>query len=277
VAADYEYDLISVNVEGGVAAAVITAPPMNVITSKLFQQLRDFCIRVDDDPEVRVVFFRSGDPDFFLAHFDVTAILAGLSGERPTRATGLNPFQKMCERIRASPKVTIAEIAGRVGGGGSEFCASCDMRFGARGRTFVNQMEVPLGILPGGGGTQRLPRLVGIGRALEIVLGASDLDADTAERWGYLNRALAPDQLSPFVSELACRIASFPTEAVSLAKKSILNAQTLPLFDALVQESAFFEEVGRQPSAQAAMRAFLELGGQTRQAELRIADLISDL
>ena len=108
------------------------------------------------------------------------------------------------------PKATIAEINGRVGGGGSELASSCDMRFGAIGRTIVNQMEVPLGIIPGGTGTQRLPRLVGRGRAMEIILGGVDIDAVTAERWGYLNRALPPDELRPFVDSLAHRIARFP-------------------------------------------------------------------
>ena len=107
----------------------------------------------------------------------------------------------------------MAKIAGRVGGGGAELSASLDMRFGAIGRTVVNQMEVALGILPGGTGTQRLPRLVGRGRALEMVLGCDDVDAVTAERWGYLNRALPPDELDPFVDRLARRIASFPSEA----------------------------------------------------------------
>ncbi len=112
-----------------------------------------------------------------------------------------------------------------MGGGGSELAASCDMRFGAIGRTIVNQMEVPLGILPGGTGTQRLPRLVGPGRAMEIILGGVDIDAVTAERWGYLNRALPPDELRPFVDALARRIAAFPAHAIALAKESVLNAE----------------------------------------------------
>ena len=124
----------------------------------------------------------------------------------------------MCERVRTMDKVTIAQIEGRVGGGGSEFAASMDMRFGVIGKTVVNQMEVPLGILPGGTGTQRLPRLVGRGRAMEIVLGADDLDAETAERWGYLNRIYAAGDIDAKVASLAERIASFPVAAVRLAR-----------------------------------------------------------
>ena len=111
---------------------------------------------------------------------------------------------------------TIVKVAGRVGGGGAELAASCDMRFGVLGRTMVNQMEVPIGILPGGSGTQRLPRLVGRGRAMEFVLGGIDVDADTVERWGWLNRAFATrSELDTYVDDLARRIASFPPDAVS--------------------------------------------------------------
>jgi enoyl-CoA hydratase/carnithine racemase len=180
----YDYELVHVDVEGGVAVATIDAPPMNVMTVALYLQLADLCAEVESDEAARVVVFRSADPDFFIAHFDVSAILQFPTDQPPVRAQQLNPFHTMCERVRTMPKATIAEINGRVGGGGSEFALSCDMRFGATGRTVVNQMEVPLGILPGGTGTQRLPRLVGRGRALEIILGGVDLDAETAERWG---------------------------------------------------------------------------------------------
>ena len=175
------------------------------------------------------------------------------------------------------PKATIAEINGRVGGGGSELASSCDMRFGAIGRTVVNQMEVPLGILPGGTGTQRLPRLVGRGRAMEIILGGVDIDAVTAERWGYLNRALPPGELTPFVDALARRIAGFPANAIALAKESVLNAERLPLSEGLAEEALLFQRTLRDPEAQAAMRRFLELGGQTRDPELRMGDLVTEI
>ena len=178
----------------------------------------------------------------------------------------------MCERFRTMDKVTIAQIEGRVGGGGSELAASFDMRFGVRGKTCINQMEVPLGILPGGTGTQRLPRLVGRGRAMEIILGGEDLDAETAERWGYLNRIFDADAIGPFVDALAQRIASFPMEAVRLAKESV-NAAEKPLNEGLVEEAYLFQRLLRAPSAQNAMRRFLEIGGQTREGELQVGEL----
>ena len=185
----------------------------------------------------------------------------------------LNEYHAMCERFRTMDKVTIAQIEGRVGGGGSELVSSFDMRFGVRGKTKINQMEVPLGILPGGTGTQRLPRLVGRGRAIEIILGADDLDAETAERWGYLNRIFAPNDIGPFVGALARRIATFPVEAVRLAKESINNAEK-PLSEGLPDEAFLFQRTLRTDGAQRNMRRFLEMGGQTREGELKVGELM---
>jgi len=274
---DYRNELVKVAVEDGVAVATIDAPPINVMTIALYLELAQTVATLATDPDARVVVFRSADPDFFIAHFDVSAILQFPTDGEPVRDDNPNPFHVMCETVRTMSKATIAEINGRVGGGGSEFSASCDMRFGAAGKTVVNQMEVPLGILPGGTGTQRLPRLVGRGRALEIILGSVDIDADTAERWGYLNRALPPEELRPFVDALARRIAAFPPNAVALAKQSVLNAETMPLHDGLVEEAYLFQATLRDPRAQAAMGRFLTLGGQTREPELRMGDLVTEL
>jgi enoyl-CoA hydratase/carnithine racemase len=182
----------------------------------------------------------------------------------------------MCERFRTMDKVTIAQIEGRVGGGGSELAMSFDMRFGVLGKTVVNQMEAPLGILPGGTGTQRMPRLIGRHRAIEVILGGVDLDAETAERWGYLNRALAADTIGPYVDALARRIASFPAPAVRLAKQAI-NSATKPLEEGLRDESFLFQCLLREESAQQNMKRFLEIGGQTREGELRVAELSAEV
>lgn len=275
---DYSsYDLLGVSVDEGVAVTAISAPPMNVMTLDLFRQLAKFGAQVAADDEVRVVVLRSADPDFFIAHFDVEAILEFPIDQEPQRELELRGFHRMCETYRTMPKVTIVEIAGRIGGGGNELAMSCDMRFGATGRTVINQMEVPLGILPGGTGTQRLPELVGRGRAMEIVLGGDDIDADTAERWGLLNRTLPPEELSAFVDSLAGRIASYPSKAVALAKKSVLNASAMPFAEARVEEAYMFQQTLRDPEAQARMRRFLEVGGQTRAGELNLMDTLSKI
>jgi enoyl-CoA hydratase/carnithine racemase len=231
-------------------------------------------IRVEHeaDDAVRALVLKSADPDFFLAHFDVDALIAMPVEGAAERDPELNDYHLMCERFRTMGKVTICQIEGRVGGGGSELALSCDMRFGVVDRTRICQMEVPLGILPGGTGTQRLPRLVGRSRALEIVLGGDDLDARTAEAWGYLNRALPADEIGPFVAALARRIASFPPEAVALAKQSI-DAAELPLHDGMVEEAWLFQRLLRTDGAQRNMRRFLEIGGQTRAGELEVGRL----
>src|SRR6185369_6152457 len=208
----------------------------------------------------------SANPDFFIAHADVT-LIQQLPRQVTTKPTRLGPFHAMVERFRTMPKATIGKIEGRARGGGSELLLSLDMRFAALGRAVLSQPEVALGIIPGGSGTQRLPRLVGRARALEIVLGCDDIPADLAERWGYVNRALPPAELGPFVDRLARRIASFPPEAIALAKASV-NAAELPTFDGLLEEAHAFNRSLATNAASARMARFLELGGQTRDVEL---------
>jgi len=270
-----DYQLLQIGVERGIATAVVDAPPINVMTLPLFGEIARFGAEVGDDESVRVVVLKSAHPEFFIAHFDVAAILQFPIEQEAERAA-TNPFHQMCERYRTMPKATIAQIEGRVGGGGCELIQAFDMRFGVLGQTIVNQMEVPLGILPGGGGTQRLPRLVGRGRALEIILGGEDLDAETAERWGLLNRTFAPDDIGPFVEQLAQRIASFPGEAITLAKESV-DAAELPLAEGLVEEAYLFQRSIRTDAAQKRMRRFLEEGGQTRDGEAAVAELVGRL
>jgi enoyl-CoA hydratase/carnithine racemase len=272
----YDYQRLAVKREGRLATVTVSNPPINIITLELYAELAALSKELKADRDLTVVVMKSADPDFFLAHFDVSAILRFPTDTTPERDSELNEYHLMCERFRTMDKVTIAQIEGRVGGGGSELSASFDMRFGVRGKTFVNQMEVPLGILPGGTGTQRLPRLVGRGRALEIILGGNDIDADTAERWGYLNRAFAPGEIGPFVDRLARRIASFPVEAVRLAKEAILAADK-PLPDGLADEAYLFQRLLRTEGAQRNMKRFLEIGGQTREGENRVGELNGEL
>jgi enoyl-CoA hydratase/carnithine racemase len=272
----YDYRLLRVAVDGRVATVTVDNPPINIITIPLYMELAALSKELAADPALSVVVMKSADPDFFLAHFDVAAILQFPIDEDAQKSPELNEFHGMCERFRTMNKVTIAQIEGRAGGGGNEIAASFDMRFGVRGKTKFNQMEVPIGILPGGCGTQRLPRLVGRGRAMEIIMGGDDLDAETAERWGYLNRTFGPDEIGPFVDRLAKRIASFPVEAVRLAKESV-NAADLPLSEGLPIEAYLFQRTLRTAGAQRNMKRFLEIGGQTRVGELRVGQLNAEV
>jgi enoyl-CoA hydratase/carnithine racemase len=264
---------LRVTIEEGVAWATIDNPPVNLLDRQLYAELRRFAVSAGEDDAGRVVVLQSANAEVFIAHFDVETILRFPVEGEAARAEQLNPFHQMCERFRTMPKPTIAKIAGRVGGGGSELALSCDMRFGLLDRTVVNQMEVPLGILPGGTGTQRLPRLMGRGRALEVILGGTDLDAATAERWGYLNRAFAtPAELDAHVADLAARMAAYPPQAVALAKQAALAAEP-DWRPGLVEEDYLFQRLLRTPEAAPAMRRFLELGGQTREGELAVGEL----
>lgn len=270
------YKQLSVQRRGPLATVVIDSPPINLITLPLAQELSRLTAELAADDSLTVVRIKSANPEFFLAHFDVEAILSFPIDTPAERSQELTWFHQLCERLRTMNKVTIAQIEGRVGGGGSEIAASCDMRFGVAGKTVICQMEVPLGILPGGSGTQRLPRLVGRGRALEIILAGDDIDAETAERWGYLNRLFSADEIDAKVAALAERIASFPPEAIRLAKQAV-DASNLSVEDGLREEAYLFQRLLRTEGAQRSMRRFLELGGQTREVELRVGALGAEL
>ncbi|MAI54775.1 MAG: enoyl-CoA hydratase [Gammaproteobacteria bacterium TMED95] len=270
------YETLELTVKDRVGFVTINNPPVNVMTPKLYHELVAVTEQLETDERLKVVVFQSADPDFFIAHFDVNAILTFPAEGPPEKATSLSPFHQMCERVRTMPKATLVKMAGRAGGGGNEFAASCDMRFGVRNQTVINQMEVPLGILPGGSGTQSLPRLVGRGRAMEICLGGDDIDAETCERWGYLNRIFeTPSAMNDYVDRLAERIARWPQEAIALCKTSINNAE-LPIAEGLLEEAYLFQQTLRTAGAQTNMKRALEMGLQTREGELRMGALASE-
>lgn len=272
----YELKLIRTRNDGGVLYATVDHPPINLVDRDLFRELRQLAREVEADDAVRVLVLESALPDFWMAHFDVGFLLdmpAGAPPQRGQRNVGI----ELCERLRTMPKVTIAKITGRLGGGANEIAASCDMRFGALGRTVVCQMEVSLGLLPGGTGTQRLPRLVGRGRALQIILGADDVDAETAERWGLLNQALPAEALDAHVDRLARRIASWPAGAVALAKQSVLNTERMSVEDGIWEEDYYFQQLMRDETARRRMRRFVEEGGQSAASASRVAEVVLEV
>ncbi len=271
------YKRLRIARDGKIVTATIDNPPINIFTLELYGEMSRFSEELAADRDALVFVLKSADPDFFIAHFDVGAILEFPVDRPAIRPTaGDNAYHAMTLRFANMDKVTIAQIEGRVGGGGSELSMHFDMRFGVRGKTIINQMEVPLGILPGGSGTQVMPRLIGRNRAMEVILGGIDMDSDMAERWGYLNRALPANEIGPFVDNLARRIASFPVEAVRLAKESI-NSATKPLAEGLADESYLFQQLIRTESGRRNMERFLKIGGQTREGELRIGELNAEL
>lgn len=261
-----QYELLSIRLERGVAFVTINNPPINLFDVPLILEMDRFGRELEVADDVRVVVFNSADPDFFIAHADV-AMIEQLPKDDAERPTELNIFHALVDRFRTMPKVSIGKIEGIARGGGSEFLLSLDMRFAALGKAVLAQPEVALGIIPGGGGTQRLPRLVGRGRALEIVLGCDDFPADLAERYGYVNRAMPPEELGPFVERLASRIASFPAAAIAEAKKATIGGEP-PVLDGLLGEARSFNVTLGTEAAARRMREFLRNGGQTRDIEL---------
>jgi enoyl-CoA hydratase/carnithine racemase len=239
--------------------AVFDHPPFNVIDASIFEGLQDLLGRMDASPDLRIVVFESAIPDFYLAHFDLTGNIGNIfSAAGPS---GLPILMDTFVRLTKSPVVSIAKIRGCVRGASSEFVLACDMRFGSRENMLLGQPEVAVGVHPGGGGAERLPHLVGRGRALEIVLSGNDFDGDTAERYGYINRALPDAELDGFVDALARRIASFDRPAIAAAK-NLINAVSLPSADHLLDALNSFETALTWPQAQRRFQALLKLGLQ---------------
>ncbi len=261
-----DYELLRLTVERGICRATIDHPPINLLDVPLIGEVGRLAQEVGADDDVRVVVVDSADPEFFIAHADVELIQG-----RPTDDIALHdelsPFHALTEQFRTLPQATIAVIEGICRGGGSELAMAFDMRYAALGRARLGQPEVAVGIIPGGGGTQRLPRLVGRGRALEVILGCMDVDAATAEAWGYVDRALQTDELHWFVDTLAARIASSPLEAISRAKRAV-DAAIGDVTTGLRVEDQLFRDALAQPVARERLQAILDAGAQTREFEL---------
>src|SRR5882757_3927767 len=250
-------------------------PPFNIVDATIFGGLQDLLARMDASPSLRVVVFESANPDFYLAHFDLT----GKTGNITTAVgpSGLRILMDTFVRLTKSSVVSIAKIRGCVRGVSSEFVLACDMRFASRENTLLGQPEVGVGVNPGGGGTERLPLLVGRGRALEIVLGANDFDGDTAERYGYVNRALADAELDGFVDALARRIASFDRRPIAAAK-NLINEVSLPPADRLLDALNSFTTALTWPEAQQRFAALFKRGwNQPGDMENRYSELLGTL
>jgi enoyl-CoA hydratase/carnithine racemase len=250
-------------------------PPLNIVGVGMFEGLQDLLARMDASPSLRVVVFESANPDFYLAHFDLSE--ASLSLLKTAGPSGITILMDTFIRLTKSPVVSIAKIRGRVRGVGSEFVLACDMRFASRENAVLAQVEVGAGVHPGGGGTERLPQLVGRGRALEIVLGANDFDGETAERYGYVNRALPDDELDGFVDVLARRIASFDRRPIAAAK-NLINQVSLPSADRLLDALNSFTTALTWPEAQRRFQALRERGlNQPGEMENRFGELLGTL
>ena len=236
-------------------------PPINTITATTVAELAELMDLIEHDPDLKVVVFDSANADFFLAHYDVE------NDFRKTAALGAGPtglplWTDFLLRLSRSPVVSIASIRGRARGAGSEFVLATDLRFASRENTVLGQFEVGIGVVPGGAPTARLSRLVGRGRALEILLVADDFDGPRAELYGYVNRAIADEKLDAEVDAMAERLARFDRDAIARTK-SYVDQVTLPAESELTGPIADFRELFTRPAQQAQWARLQELGLNT--------------
>lgn len=233
-------------------------PPLNIFGPKTIPQLEAVINLLESDPKVKVVVFDSAVEGFFLTHYDFLAKLED-STSLPLGPTGLQPLPDMLVRLSRAPVVSIASIRGRATGVGSELALACDMRFASREKAILSQWEVGAGLVPGGGPMARLPRLIGRGRALEVLLSSNDIGGELAELYGYVNRALPDTELDGFVDALALRIASFDKQAIR-DTKHLVNIASLPADKDIAPEwSAFISSVQR-PDTQARIQKLMDQG-----------------
>lgn len=236
-------------------------PPFNIFGPETIPQMEKVVAEIEADTKLRVVVFDSAVPGFFLTHYNFTPPLAE-STSLPAGQTGLHPLPDMLVRISKAPIVSIALIRGRATGVGSELALASDMRFASREKAILSQWEVGAGFVPGGGPMARLPRLMGRGRALEVLLGSDDVDGDLAERYGYVNRSFDDDELDHFVDALATRISGFDRQAIADTKR-LVDFASLPSDPEIgAGWDAFISSVQR-PVAQKNIGRLMEMGLQT--------------
>ena len=254
----------------------IDRPPLNIFGPETIPQLNEIITALETDKQVKVVVFDSAVEGFFLTHYDFLAKLEETTS-LPPGPTGLQPLPDMLVRLSRAPVVSIASIRGRATGVGSELALACDMRFASREKAVLSHFEVGAGVVPGSGPMARLPRLMGRGRALEVLLGADDIPGDLAELYGYVNRSLPDSDLDAFVESLATRIASFDKRAISETKRFADVASLPPDFEIAPEWDVCFASIMR-PAAQERIKKLMERGfHQPGDVEDRLGYYVSQL
>lgn len=259
------YQTLTVGIAAGVARITLDNPPVNVLSGTLIRELHDVLGALRDDRSVRVVVFSSANPEFFLAHVDIH-VLDEMDDLREVadRNPDANVFQGVGELLRHQPQVTIVKLAGRARAGGAEFVAAADLTYAARETAGLGQTEVLMGIVPGGGGTQYLRERVGRNRALELLLTADLVDADTAAAYGWINRAVPAAELDAVVDDVASKIAALSPEIIAAAKGLVPPTD---LADGLKAEHAAWAELVSGSLPVRLMTRALEHGVQTPEGE----------
>lgn len=233
----------------GILYVTFDYPPVNIQGLPMIADLNKLCDQLERNDKLKVVVFQSANPDIFIAHADIDMLQDLSTAPVPKNKAKLSPLQLALDRLTKLPQATIAKIEGMARGGGHELALACDMRFAARGKAVFMQMEVGFGVLPCGGGSSRMARQAGLGRALEIILSAQDFGADEAERFGTINRALDPAEITEYVDKLAARISKFPSASISNCKKMVYASVDLPMEAALLEEAYYLYQCTSQTPA----------------------------
>ncbi|WP_161563962.1 enoyl-CoA hydratase/isomerase family protein [Cupriavidus lacunae] len=268
------FETLKIDRDGPVLFVKISGPPMNLLGPEMVRDLVTLLSTAEADDSIKVLVFKSADRDYFISHVDVKQVKE--YREEAEKLTGEASIAVLFRHLSNSRLVSIAQIEGRVRGAGSEFVLACDMRFAARESAIFSQMEVAFGLIPGGGAVQYLTRMMGRGRALEVMLGALDYDADLAERYGWVNRALPAAELDAFVSFLARRIAKFPSSGHTVVKNRVNDATLAPIEDFRHDSNLFGENV-RRPEIQHRIGAAMARGFQSQDGELELARMLGTL
>ncbi len=235
-------------------------PPVNLIIPETVTRLHEVVKELCEDEKVHVVIFTSGIADYFYNHFDLTRMSEFPEG---SEANGISVWTDLVIRLSKAPFISIGAIRGRTRGGGNELSLAFDLRYASRENAFFGQPEVGSGVIPGGGGSERLPRLIGRDRALEVILSSEDYDADIAEHFGWITRTIADKDLDSFVDAMASRLASFDKTALAAAKMQINRATLPPDADLQAAYTEFLASLsfpGVKPRAAKFLKFLTELG-----------------
>lgn len=270
------YQMLHLNIKKGVAYITLDNAPVNALSGKLIKELKQLLKDLSIDKNVKVIIFDSINPDFFIAHVDINilgeqAILEELGKTAPE---GLNIFQAVGEMLREQPQITIVKLKGIARGGGAEFVAAADMSFASLEKGKLAQCEALMGIIPGGGATQYLSAKMTRGRALEVILGAGLFDAATAERYGWINRAIPDAEIDTFVDDLAQNIANLPEGVIETTKKVLSPVRNVPGFQL---ENEGWAALVFNPETARIMTGAIQNGAQTVAGELKLEEILRAL
>ncbi|MEV4600064.1 enoyl-CoA hydratase/isomerase family protein [Amycolatopsis sp. NPDC049253] len=268
---------IRLRADGGVLYATLDAPPLNLIGPEFVRDLVRLIDYLSGPTPFSVVVFDSADPDFFIPHVDLTKIAEYTAEAAKAGGPGDASLGMLFQRLSRLPVITVGKLRGHARGGGSEFLLACDIRFASQEKAILGQPEVGMGAPPGAGAVQRLTRLLGPGRALEVIVGADDFTADVAERYGWINRAVPDSELDTFVERFARRVAGFPADAIAAVKPAV-HLISAPSDEEIRAAAVVFQDLVRHGSVGSRAAWLLEQGLQTRgTTELQLGEIVADI